>query len=158
MIGYAGEILVIDLGTHVVKKIPTERYAKDFLGGRGIATKIAYELIPAHINALEPENALIMMTGPLTGVAPSSSRIDVVSLSPVTNLLGGSSAGGDFGAVLKFAGYDGIVIKGKSKKPVGIRIIDDEITFHDAEACWEYNVYDTVDCIKSLGREDVQVA
>ena len=158
MFGYAGKILFIDLSTRVVKMIPTEKYTKDFLGGRGIATKIAYDMIPPHVNALEPDNILIMMTGPLTGVAPSSSRIDVVSLSPVTNLLGGSSAGGDFGAVLKFAGYDGIVIKGKSKKPVGIRIIDDEITFHDAEACWEYNVYDTVDCIKSLGREDVQVA
>ncbi len=99
------------------------------------------------------------MTGPLTGVAPpSSSRIDIVSLSPVTNLLGGSSAGGDFGAALKFAGYDGIVITGRSKEPTCIRIIDDEVTFHDAEACWEYDVYDTVDCVKKLGREDVQVA
>ncbi len=158
MFGYAGKILFIDLASRVVRTEPTEKYAADFLGGRGIATKIAYDLIPAEANAFDPENALIMMTGPLTGAAPSSSRIDIVSLSPVTNLLGGSSAGGDFGAVLKFAGYDGIVITGKAEKPMGIRIIDDEVTFHDAEHCWEYDVYDTVDCIKRLGREDVQVA
>ncbi|WP_231833724.1 aldehyde ferredoxin oxidoreductase family protein [Pyrococcus horikoshii] len=158
MFGYAGKILFIDLSNHIINTIPTEKYAKDFLGGRGIATKIAYDIIPPDANAFDPENALIMMTGPLTGIAPSSSRIDVVSLSPLTNLLGGSSAGGDFGAALKFAGYDGIVITGKSKEPTCIRIIDDEITFHDAEACWEYDVYDTVDCVKKLGREDVQVA
>ena len=158
MYSYAGKILFIDLSIRTTRTEPTEKYADDFLGGRGIATKIAYDLIPPDANALDPENALIMMTGPLTGVAPSSSRIDVVSLSPLTNLLGGSSAGGDFGAALKFAGYDGIVITGKSEKPVCVRIVDDEITFHDAEHCWEYNVYDTVDCVKKLGREDVQIA
>jgi aldehyde:ferredoxin oxidoreductase len=158
MSGYAGKILFVDLSSKLIKTIPTEKYAADFLGGRGIATKIAYDLIPPEADALDPENVLVMMTGPLTGVAPSSSRIDIVSLSPVTNLLGGSSAGGDFGAALKFAGYDGIVITGKSKEPTCIRIIDDEVTFHDAEACWEYDVYDTVDCVKKLGREDVQVA
>ena len=158
MFGYAGKILFVDLTNGVIKKEETERYIADFLGGRGIATKIAYDMIPPGANALDPKNALIFMTGPMTGAAPSSSRIDVVSLSPVTNMLGGSSAGGDFGTFLKFSGYDGIVIYGKSDEKVFLKICENDIAFEDASKIWDKDVFESVDYMKEAGREMVEVA
>ncbi|ASJ02346.1 hypothetical protein A3L09_03305 [Thermococcus profundus] len=137
MSGYTGEILFVDLSSGTFRTEPTEKYAKDFLGGRGIATRILYE---------NPD-ALAFMTGPLTSFVPSGSRMDVVGISPVTGLIGGSSTGGEFPVALKFAGYDGIVVTGKSEKPVFIRIEDSEVSIESAGELWGLNAFETIDTL-----------
>jgi aldehyde:ferredoxin oxidoreductase len=115
MNSYTGKILIVNLNDNRIQTISTQQYIEQFIGGRGIAVKLLYELTLKNVDALSPENMLVFMTGPLTGtLAPSSGRVDVVSKSPETKLLGGANAGGFFGPELKYAGYDGIVVSGKA--------------------------------------------
>ena len=158
MNGYSGKVLTVNLNDNRVQTIPTQQYIEQFIGGRGIAVKLLYELTPKNVGALSPENVLVFMTGPLTGtLAPSSGRIDVVSKSPETKLLGGANAGGFFGPELKYAGYDGVVVTGKAASAVYLDIFNDEAELKDAQHLWGKGVFDTV---KSLRKddEDTQVA
>ena len=135
--GYIGNILFVNLSTGDIKVEPTEKYAKDYIGGRGVATRILYEY----------PDALIFMSGPLTSLVPSGSRMDVVAVSPVTGLIGGSSVGGEFPSVLKFAGYDGVVVMGKSEKPVYLIIDNGNASVENAEDLWGLNVFETIDTL-----------
>ncbi|MGQ9552290.1 MAG: aldehyde ferredoxin oxidoreductase N-terminal domain-containing protein, partial [Candidatus Bathycorpusculaceae bacterium] len=158
MSGYTGKILIVNLNDNRIQTISTKRYSEQFIGGRGIAARLLYELTPKNVDALSLENMLVFMTGPLTGsLAPSSGRIDVLSKSPETKLLGGANAGGFFGPELKYAGYDGVVVTGKAASPVYIDIFNDEAELKDAQHLWGKGVFDTV---KSLRKddEDTQVA
>jgi aldehyde:ferredoxin oxidoreductase len=158
MNGYTDKILVVDLTNKNIHTISTQKYADRFVGGRGIAVKLAYELTPGGANPLKPENVLIFMTGPLTGtLAPSSGRIDVIAKSPETGLLGGANAGGFFGPELKYAGYDGIVIVGEAASPVYLDVFNDDVTIRDGQHLWGKGVFDTVQMLRT-GDEDVQVA
>lgn len=160
MKGWVGKILLIDLGSGQVTTVPTERYAQKYVGGRGIATKLAYDLIPPGTDPLGPENALALIPGVFTGTAvPSAARVDVVTKSPVTNLLGGSSTGGFWGPELKFAGYDGLVVKGRAAKPVYILIRDDEVQIKDAGDLWGLTIPQTDEAIRARERDgDIKVA
>ncbi len=133
--GYVGKILFVDLSSGAVSMEPTEKYAVDFLGGRGIATRILYD---------HPD-ALIFMTGPLTALVPAGSRMDVVARSPIANIIAGSSVGGEFPAMLKFAGYDGIVVLGRAEKPVYIVIEDGFVSIESAEDLWGLNAFECLD-------------
>jgi aldehyde:ferredoxin oxidoreductase len=158
MNGYTGRILFVNLSDNSVRILPTEKYIEQFVGGRGIAVKLLYELTPKNVDPLSPENALIFMTGPLTGtIVPSSGRIDVVSKSPQTNLLGGSNAGGFFGPELKYAGYDGIVVTGRASSTVYIDIYNDSIEIKSAENLSGKGVFDTVKALRKKDG-DTQVA
>jgi len=158
MSGYTGKILMVNLNDNRIQTISTQQYNEQFTGGRGIAVKLLFELTPKNVDALSPENVLVFMSGPLTGsLAPSSGRIDVVSKSPETKLLGGANAGGFFGPELKYAGYDGIVVTGKASSPVYIDIFDDEAELKDAQHLWGKGVFDTVKSLRK-GDEDTQVA
>jgi aldehyde:ferredoxin oxidoreductase len=158
MSGYTGKILMVTLNDNRIQTISTQQYSEQFTGGRGIAVKLLFELTPKNVDALSPENVLVFMAGPLTGsLAPSSGRIDVVSKSPETKLLGGANAGGFFGPELKYAGYDGIVVTGKASSPVYIDIFDDEAELKDAQHLWGKGVFDTVKSLRK-GDEDTQVA
>jgi aldehyde:ferredoxin oxidoreductase len=158
MKSYANRILSLNLSSNSVETIPTEEYVGQFIGGRGIAAKLTYDLMPTGIDPLSPDNVLVIMTGPLTGtLAPSSGRVDVMSKSPASNLLGGANAGGFFGPELKYAGYDGIVISGKAASPVYIDIFNDKIELKDAGHLWGKGVFDTSRMLKK-GDEDIQIA
>ncbi|MGB9627412.1 MAG: aldehyde ferredoxin oxidoreductase family protein [Thermodesulfobacteriota bacterium] len=158
MNGYTDNILIVDLTNKNIRKISTQKYADRFIGGRGIAVQLAYELIPEDVNPLKAENVLIFMTGPLTGtLAPSSGRIDVIAKSPETSLLGGANAGGFFGPELKYAGYDGIVIIGEATSPVYLDIFNDDVTIKNAQHLWGKGVFDTVQMLRSSDQA-VQVA
>ncbi len=147
MFGYAGKILFVNLSEGIIRTESTEKFSTNFLGGRGIATRILYE---------KPD-ALIFMTGPLTAFVPSGSRMDVVAVSPLNGIIAGSSVGGDFPSALKFAGYDGIVITGKSEKPVYIRIENENVSIESAEELWGLNVFETIDFL-TKGHPDLKVA
>lgn len=158
MNGYTNKILIINLNNNSIQTIPTQGYIEQFIGGRGIAVKLLYELTPKNADALSPENALVFMTGPLTGtLAPSSGRVDVVSKSPETKLLGGANAGGFFGPELKYAGYDGIIVTGKATSPVCVDIFNDEVEIKDAQHLWGKGVFDTVNALRK-DDEETQIA
>jgi len=119
--GWAGRILRIDLTKEKIIEKSTMEYAKQFLGARGINVKIIFDEVRPAIEPFTPENLLIIGVGPLVGTgAPASARTEITTKSPQTvplGLLAESSFGGYWGAELKFAGYDNLVIKGKSEKP-----------------------------------------
>ena len=131
-----------------------------FLGGRGFNSKILYDEVPKDVDPLSPQNKLMFATGPLVGTAfPLGARFNVSAKSPLTGILGDSNAGGHFAAEMKFAGYDQIIIEGKSRKPSYIFIEDQEIQMKDAEHLVGKDVYETTDIVvKDLGERTVQVA
>ena len=136
--GYRLKLLRIDLssGTAKVEDIK-EDVVRLLLGGRGVAAKYYYDEIGSEVLPLSEENKLIFMNGPLTG-APlySSTKFQVATKSPLTKMYLCSNSSGDFGPQLNRSGYDGIIVEGKSEKPVYILIKDDLVQIKDAEALW----------------------
>jgi len=125
--------LRVNLSTGDVDRVPTEDYVHLFLGGRGIAAKIYWDEVPPGIDAFDPENRLLFVTGPIAGVAGfASSRWQVCGMSPIHNRFSYCNLGGSWGVHLKFAGYDGLVIYGKSDKPVYLWIDGDRVEIRDA--------------------------
>lgn len=125
------------------------QWAQEYLGERGLATKYLMEGMDPMADAMSPENMLIFATGPLTGTMSSTSgRFAVVTKGPLTNAIACSNSGGKFGASLKFAGYDMLILEGRSPKPVYLHIVDDEVTLHDADDLWGTTVWHTEETIK----------
>jgi aldehyde:ferredoxin oxidoreductase len=130
---HAGAILWVDLTTGAVRRTPTEQYAQRFLGGRAVDARLIYDLVPPGTDPLGPDNVIVFGTGPLSGTPfPGCSRLDVMALSPVTGLLGNANIGGDWGAELKYAGYDHLVLTGRSSKPVYLSVRNQTVELRDA--------------------------
>jgi len=144
--GYAGKIAKIDIGSGAVTTIDTSRYAEKYIGGRGIATRMYFEEVGPEVAAFDPENVLYFMTGPLTGtLAPGSGRTSLVSKSPQSypkESICNSNCGGDWGPMLKFAGFDGLAIRGKATSPVYIYIEDGKIEIADASDLWGLGTFE----------------
>ncbi len=137
--GYTGKMLRVDLSSGSTSDIATIDYADRFLGGRGIAAKLYWDEVSPDTKAFDPENRLLFVTGPLTGVAGlASSRLQVCGKSPATTPehFCYASVGGSWGPYLKFAGYDGIVVQGKSDKPVYLFLHDGICEIRDASYLW----------------------
>ena len=131
--GYAGSILRVNLTRGETSQTPTEPYAELYVGGRGLAAKLYWDEAPPDVDAYDPENHLIFATGPVSASARIfGSRWQVCGKSPIHNLFSYCNLGGAWGAQLKFAGYDALVVSGKSDKPVYMLIEDDTIAFRDA--------------------------
>jgi len=161
--GYAGKILRVDLSSGNITTVPTMNYADRFLGGRGIAAKIYWDEVAPVIKALEPNNRLIFITGPLAGVSPGIGAVRwlVCGKSPVTKpeQFSYSNLGGSWGTELKFAGYDGVIIQGKSDKPVYLSIEDGTAELRDGSALWGKSTIETCETIKQqLGNKPKVVA
>ncbi len=132
--GYIGKILHVDLttGTLTVEE-PLEAFYRKYLGGSAMGTYYILRDMPKGAAATSPENVLTLMAGVTTGAAISGqSRLNVNAKSPISGGIGDSQSGGFFPAELKFAGFDGIVVKGKSLKPVYLAIIDGTPELRDA--------------------------
>ncbi len=132
--GYNGKILHVDLtkGTLTVEE-PPESFYRKYMGGSAMGLYYILREMPKGTDALSPDNVLTLMCGVTTGAAISGqSRINANAKSPISGGIGDSQGGGFFPAELKFAGFDGIVIKGKSPKPVYLTIIDGKPELHDA--------------------------
>ncbi len=131
--GYAGKILRVNLSTGDVSTVPTGEYADRFLGGRGIALKIYWDEVLPQIDAFDPENRLVFMTGPICGVPGfAGSRWQVCGKSPVLDQFSYANLGGTWGAQLKFVGYDGLVISGKADGLVYISIDNGKVELRNA--------------------------
>ncbi|MDI7259522.1 MAG: aldehyde ferredoxin oxidoreductase family protein [Thermodesulfobacteriota bacterium] len=149
--GYIGKILHIDLST-LEGRIEdlNEAWAHQFIGGSGLGAKFLYEMTDEKTNPLGPENPLILMTGPFTGtLVPLSGRHAVVSRSPLTGIFGESDVGGTWGATLKRAGFDGIIITGKSEKPIYLWINDGRWEIRDASHLWGKDTYEIDPLLKN---------
>jgi aldehyde:ferredoxin oxidoreductase len=132
--GYNGKILHIDLtqGKLEVEE-PPEAFYRKYMGGSAMGLYYILQGMPAGVDPLSPENILTLMLSVTTGASISGqSRINANAKSPLTGAIGDSQAGGFFPAELKFAGYDGLVIKGSSPNPVYLSIVDGEAKIHDA--------------------------
>lgn len=158
--GYTGKRLDIDLltSTWTVTKLSTEVLSR-YIGGKGLAVRIIYDEVEPGCDPLSPQNYLVFATGPLTGtLAPLSGRMIVGTKSPLTGIWVDSNAGGFLGPELKRAGYDVVVIKGKSPIPVNILIEDGEISFTSAYRLWGLDSEETHNLLKTEYGEDYRVA
>lgn len=135
---YAGKVLKIDLTTRKEEEYPfTDKQRELFLGGKIMAAKILYDNIKGPIDPLSPENMLIVTSCPLNGLgAPSSSRFNISGVSPLTGLVTSSNCGGNFGIHLKRAGYDALIIVGKSEEKIYIEINDGKVVYKNADELW----------------------
>jgi aldehyde:ferredoxin oxidoreductase len=157
--GWCGKILNVDLSSMRVNELDTMDYADRFLGGRGIATRIYWEEVGPDVGAFDPENRLILMSGPLGATGTQgASRFEVVGKSPMLMPEGFcyGNLGGFFGPYLKRAGYDGVVISGRSEKPVYLWIHDGKAQMLDASLLWGKGVYAVRDILKETHGKNVR--
>jgi aldehyde:ferredoxin oxidoreductase len=157
--GYANKLAHVDLTTKTVefKEVP-EDWARQYIGGRGLGVKFVYENGP-QVDPLSPDNLLCFMNGPLTGSeANMSGRMAVVTKSPLTGTITDSHHGGWSAARLRWAGYDGLLFKGKADKPVYVYIHDGEFEILDASEVWGKTVHETMKFFKDkYGEKDLTV-
>lgn len=139
ILGYAGKCLEVNLTNGKIEDVKfDDAVLKDYIGGRGLATKILWDRLGQKwekIDPLGPDNILLLLTGPLTGYFPGG-RTCVSGKSPQSNGIVGSTLSGEFGVELRCAGYDGIIVTGKSEKPVYLFIKDSDIELRDASHVW----------------------
>ncbi len=142
--GWTGKILRIDLDSGVVAEMDTMPYARRFLGGRGIATRIYWEEVSPDTRAFDPENRLIFMSGALVATgAQGATRMSVVGKSPMAVPEGFcyGNLGGFFPGYLKKAGYDGIIVSGRANRPVYIIVNDKDVRIEPADDLWGKGTY-----------------
>jgi len=153
--GYSGGILEVDLSTGSITKVPlAPDLITKFLGGAGINARLAYDNIEPCVGPFSEKNALVLGVGPLVGtLAPGACKSNITGKSPSSNYIG-TSGSGHLG-MLKFAGYDHVVIIGKADRPVYLEIGDD-VRIRDAEHLWGKDTWETTDAVwRELGREHV---
>ncbi|MEZ5536335.1 MAG: aldehyde ferredoxin oxidoreductase family protein [Thiolinea sp.] len=119
-------------------------WANDYLGQRGLATRYFVEEVDATVDALSPDNKMIMATGPLTGtMASTGGRYSVICKSPLTGTIACSNSGGFMGAEMKNAGWDMIIFEGKSPEPVYLHVENDKAELLPADDLWGKSVWET---------------
>ena len=157
--GYANRVGHVDLtaGKITYEPIP-EEWAHKYIGARGVGVKYVFENGP-QVDPLSPENILCFMNGPLTGTAANmSGRLAVVTKSPLTGTVTDSHQGGWAAARLRWAGFDGLIFKGKAEKPVYAYVHDGSVEILDASQVWGKGVHDTVKFFKDkYGEDDLTV-
>ncbi len=158
---YGGTVLRVDLGTREIsKELLDPKLVNSFIGGRGINSWLLYQNVLPEESPFHPHNPLIFGIGPLTGtMLPAASRFTVTARSPLTSGHGDANAGGFFGPELKFAGYDHIIFKGRSPRPVYLFIENDRVELRDASHLWGKDTWETQQLIREeLKDGDIQIA
>ena len=157
---YAGKLLVVDLSTGQISKEPLRKdWIKAYWGCWGLAVRYYWDLVVPQVDPLSPENPVIIMTGPLCGTsAPMTSRFNLVSKSPQSGTIFSSSTGGSFGPELKFAGYDGIIVKGAAKELTYLKIINDQVSLESAHSLVGKGIFKTEELLQSaVGTPEAKV-
>ena len=159
MNGWMGKIVKIDLSRRTQETIVVgDVIRRQYLGGRGLGVKLYSDLCSSATDPLAEDNALIFMTGPLTGTMMTSGRYQIVSRSPLTATICDSSSGGSFGAALKAAGLDGLIIRGRSAKPAYLSIHEGAVEVRDASAFWGLDTQQTQKAIRAETSSQTSVA
>ncbi|MEA1967650.1 MAG: aldehyde ferredoxin oxidoreductase family protein [Thermodesulfobacteriota bacterium] len=152
---YMNKLLLIDLDTKTSEIISLSEELKEYwIGGKGFGAKLLFDLLPERCDPLGKDNLLMFMTGPLTGTMAPAMRGCIVTKSPLTNAFLDSYFGGRFAPEIKYAGYDGIIIKGKADKPVYISIHDKKIEIRDAEGIWGLDTLQANQAVKDQLKDE----
>ena len=135
---YSGSVLRIDLSAQVTTVEPLNlEWANDYMGGKGLLLRYLWAEVPPKIDPWDPQNPIILMTGPFAGTNVSTcSRLVVGCKSPTTGIYTDSYVGGSFAPEMKFAGYDAIIISGRAREPVVVSIKDAAVQFLPAAEYW----------------------
>jgi len=155
MKGWTGNLLRINLSAGSVKKETfSEEFAKTWVGGRGFALKILWDELKPGIDALGPENKLVVALGPIAGVpAPNTGKTIVAAKSPLTGGYGDGNLGTRVTIELRKAGYDALIIEGQARSPVYLNIVDDRVEILPADEIWGKGTYETNDWLyKKYGK------
>jgi aldehyde:ferredoxin oxidoreductase len=159
--GLTGNLLRVDLTRGKVRRVETPRdlFAR-FLGARGVGAYMLFHELEPHTDPLGPDNKLVFLTGPLVGtMAPGANKVTVSFRSPLSETYSFSLCGGHLAPELKFAGLDGVVVEGKSDKPVYLWIDNGTATLRDAGHLWGRKTHDTEDAVRAeLGDASIRVA
>lgn len=158
--GYAGSYLEVDLTRGEVEVCETpEALVEGYLGGNGVGTRLLWDRVPPEADPLGEQNLLVVATGPLCGtLVPNGGRVEFVAKSPLTGIYGDSNSGGFLGPELKFAGFDFVVISGRSPEPVYLWITDGRAEIRSARHLWGKDCLETeFELQRELGPE-VKVA
>ncbi len=158
--GYAGRVSRVDLSTGRISPEPTEPYAERFIGGRGLAAKVHWDEVPPEVGAFDPENRLIFATGPFAGTkGVSGSRWQACARTALTmpEHFNYANLGGDWGAQLKLAGHDALIVQGRAEKPVYILIQDGDVEIRDASHLWGKATIQTRDLLKQELGDTIKV-
>ncbi|MBA4328269.1 MAG: aldehyde ferredoxin oxidoreductase, partial [Polaromonas sp.] len=148
---WAGKILRVNLTAGTVKTEPLNmEWARAYLGSRGLGSKYLISEVDPKVDPLSAENKLIWATGPLTGtMASTGGRYTVITKGPLTGAIACSNSGGYWGAELKMAGWDMVIVEGQSAKPVYLYINDDVAELRDATHLWGQTVWKTEEILKT---------
>ena len=148
--GYGGYILRVDLTSGKIMREKTDpQNLLNAIGGRGLNSMRLADELKRDVDPLSPENLLLVGVGPLTGTLLTASAYMTISgKSPLTGILGDSAAGGHFGPELKFAGYDQVIITGRSERPCYLVIADDHVEIKDAGELWGKDIWLTTSAIR----------
>ncbi|MGC8564176.1 MAG: aldehyde ferredoxin oxidoreductase family protein [Fervidicoccaceae archaeon] len=152
MNGWWGKTLVVDLWKKRTKELELDiNVYSSFIGGRGLAIRLLWELAPTGVDPLSPHNPLIIASGPLSGLPiPSSGKLVVASKSPLTGGYGDGNIGTMASHHLKRSGYDAIAIIGASEKPIYLYIDDGKVEFLDAESIWGLDTFKAEEKLKEV--------
>jgi aldehyde:ferredoxin oxidoreductase len=164
--GWMGKVLDVDLAAGEAEVKTLEEVCpdyKDYVGGRGLGVRILYDAVGPDTDPLGPENVLVFATGPLTGTSVSGSgRFCIVSKSPLGRPKAGkdtrgvifdSNSGGDWGEVLKRAGFDAVILRGKADGPVYLWVENGKAKIKDAAPLWGKGCYETTAALKDESGE-----
>ena len=149
MNGNTGKIADINLSTGIVKilELPVDTYRR-YIGGSGLAARIFWDRADFSADPLSPEAILILMNGPLTGIKLSGvSRMNATARSPLTGGIAESSCGGHFPPALRLAGFDGLILSGRAKRPSVLLIENESVSVRDAGNLWGMGV---LECTREL--------
>jgi aldehyde:ferredoxin oxidoreductase len=161
MHAYTGKILHIDLSTKRTRvQTVDQAFLKRYLGGVGLATRLVYDNTPAGCDPLGPDNALCFACSAFAGTTmPVGTKHGVAAKSPLTGMIGDSLSGSHFSEMLRRAGWDGLVIKGKASQWTVVLIDDDEVRFLDASPWLGMNTVPTQEAIRAwIGDDNVRVS
>jgi len=154
--GYWQKTLRVNLTTGDIRvEAIDEKDLKAFIGGAGLGAEILRRELPGKIDPLSPENLVIFGTGPFQGPAvPGGAKFSVIGISPQTGTYADTAAGADWGPAIKDAGYDILILEGKSEKPVYLHIVDDDVQIKDAGAIWGKETVESIDAIVAETGDD----
>ncbi|NPA23500.1 MAG: aldehyde ferredoxin oxidoreductase family protein [Crenarchaeota archaeon] len=164
--GYVGRIARVNLwkGKVYYETLP-ENVLRMWVGGRGLGVYLMLKEVDPKVDPFSPSNKAIIATGPLTGLtgAPSSGRWTSITKSPLTGTVHDSHSGGKFGPVLKFAGFDAIIIEDVSERPVWLWVHDGKIEIREASRLWGLDVHSTTNLLKEeisseIGKDEAEKA
>jgi aldehyde:ferredoxin oxidoreductase len=161
MDGYAGKMVYADLSAGNVTIRPTPPELKQqYMGGRGFGIRLLTDMVDPKIDPLGEKNVLVFAAGPLTGTGiPLGSRYEVSTISPLSGTAMSSNSGGVFGWKMKKAGFDAVVVTGRSRRPLWLFLDSGKAEFRDASGLWGMTTGQTTDAIaRDLGDESVRVA